>query len=114
MSFRSTVITALVAAAVVPTVAAEARVDPPAYQDLRGADARPSPGRTQDLRSPDARDASRAAVATPAPPTRLREPARAAEHPDRAFPWLQAALIATLVGGAAGVAGRRFRPATGG
>jgi hypothetical protein len=61
-----------------------------------------------------ARDAARAAVATPAPPLRLHEPARAAERPDRAFPWLEAALIVTLVGGAAGVAGRRFRPATGG
>ena len=113
MSFRSTVITALVAAAVAPPVAAQARTDPPVYQDLRGADARPSPGRTQDVRSPDARDAGRAAVATSPPPARRHEPASAAEDSGGAFPWLEAALIATLVGGAAGVAGRRFRPATG-
>ena len=113
MSFRSPVNTALVAVTAAPPLVAEARVDPPVYQDLRGADARPAPGRTQDLRSPDARDAARAAVATPAPPTSLREPARTAEGSERAFPWLEAALIATLVAGAAGVAGRRFRPATG-
>jgi hypothetical protein len=114
VSFRSTVTTALVAAALGPPVAAAARVDPPVYQDLRGADARPSPGRTQDLRSPDARDAARRSVATPAPPTHSHEPARASDHSDQAFPWFEAALIVTLVGGAAGVAGRRFRPAASG
>ena len=112
MSFRSTVITALVAVAVAPPVAAQARIDPPVYQDLRGADARPSPGRTQDLRSADARDAASAAVVTPAPPSRLHEPATATEDSGSAVPWLETALIAALVGGAAGVAGRRFRPAT--
>jgi hypothetical protein len=111
VSFRSTVITALVAVTVASPVAAQARTDPPVHQDLRGADARPSPGRTQDLRSPDARDAGREAVATAPPPARLHEPARAVEDSGGAFPWLEAALIATLVGGAAGVAGRRFRPA---
>jgi hypothetical protein len=112
VSFRSTVITALVAAALASPVAAGARVDPPVYQDLRGADARPSPGHTQDLRSPDAREAARAAVATPAPPTRVHESAPVPDHSGGAFPWLEAALVAALVGGAAGVAGRRFRPAT--
>jgi hypothetical protein len=112
VSFRSTVITALIAVAVAPPVAVQARTDPPVYQDLRGADARPSPGRTQDLRSPDARDAGRGAVATSAPPARLHEPAPAAEDSGGEFPWIEAALIATLVGGAAGVAGRRSRPAT--
>lgn len=112
MSLRSTVITALVAVALAPPVAAQARLDPPVYQDLRGADARPSPGPTQDLRSADARDAARAAVATPAPPTRVHEPVAVAGDSDGSFPWLETALIATLVGAAAGVAGRRSRSAT--
>jgi hypothetical protein len=104
MSLRTTVSTALVAAAIAAP-GAEARIDPP--QDLRGPDARPVPEFLQDVRSADAPDAARSPV-TP--------PARAADQSGDDFPWLAAALFAGVVsvGAGARAARRRFRVATGG
>ena len=110
MSFKSIVTTALVAATVAAP-AAEARIDPPPHQDLRGPDARPAPRLRQDLRSPDARDAARPPIASATWVLPAKPPARATEPSDGDFPWLETALIATLVTGSAGLASWRLRTA---
>jgi hypothetical protein len=106
VSFRFAHIVALAAVALAAPVAAARPIDPP------------SQPAGQDLRSPDARDAELGRHAAPPPrpapaPVPAKAPVRATDHSGDDFPWLEAALVATLaVGSAAGLVRWRFRTAT--
>jgi hypothetical protein len=99
VSFRYALITPLAVAGFMAPVA-DARVDPPLA--------------SQDLRSPDTRDAALGRDVTASPTiVPVKVPVRATPHQSGSdFPWLEAALVATLVGGAAGAARWRLHTAT--